>query len=556
MPATPSAIRASGAGPVRREDLDESGTLLDPSVARPGDRPCRGARRRPRRLPPRAGGGEGQADDVHLGRRQPGRRSPARWSRATSRRNPDVEIEFWESTNAATYPKMLAAKQANPSAPLVNFGYFNVDLSNRGDTDDMWVPMDRRPHPGAGQAAGRPAPAGQPGPRLLGQPRRAHVQQEPRQGPAHVVDRAVGPEVAGQGDVLRQQLRPARRSRPGSTAATSTSIDPGFRLWTEHARNIRALPTTNDALKNIVVTGEAQIAPWFSAIWKFWADEGAPLGFVNPKEGRDRLPALPPDRQGQHARPDHGGRGDRQRADDGGEQLPGRPAHEQDPGVPDADTGPADGPGVQPEGDRDRDLARLGRDGPEGQRVALRAGRRRSSPGCRRRARMVHGADVDVRAITKRFGAGRRRRGGVVQRAGRGVLLAPRPVRLRQDHDPPGDRRLRDRRRGRHPDRGPVDGPAPAQPPRDQHGLPAAGPLSPLLRVRQRGLRTQDAPPPGRRGRTPRRRRARAGASSAGSEPGASASCRAASSSGSPSRAPSSTSPASSSSTSRCPPST
>ena len=57
--------------------------------------------------------------------------------------HPDVEIEFWESTNAATYPKMLAAKQADPKAPLVNFGYFNVDLANRGDTDDMWVPMDR-----------------------------------------------------------------------------------------------------------------------------------------------------------------------------------------------------------------------------------------------------------------------------------------------------------------------------------------------------------------------------------------------------------------------------
>src|SRR5262249_22530529 len=56
--------------------------------------------------------------------------------------HPDVEIEFWESTNAATYPKMMAAKQADPKAPLVNFGYFNVDLSNRGDTDDMWVVLD------------------------------------------------------------------------------------------------------------------------------------------------------------------------------------------------------------------------------------------------------------------------------------------------------------------------------------------------------------------------------------------------------------------------------
>src|SRR2546426_11850922 len=34
--------------------------------------------------------------------------------------HPDGEIEFWESTNAATYPKMLAAEQADPHAPPGN----------------------------------------------------------------------------------------------------------------------------------------------------------------------------------------------------------------------------------------------------------------------------------------------------------------------------------------------------------------------------------------------------------------------------------------------------
>src|SRR5712691_9090887 len=56
--------------------------------------------------------------------------------------HPEVEIELWESNNAVTYPKMLAAKQANPQNPLINFGYFNVDISNRGDADDMWLPLD------------------------------------------------------------------------------------------------------------------------------------------------------------------------------------------------------------------------------------------------------------------------------------------------------------------------------------------------------------------------------------------------------------------------------
>ncbi|MGH2405754.1 MAG: hypothetical protein ACRDGN_15030, partial [bacterium] len=36
------------------------------------------------------------------------------------RTHPDVEIEFWESNNAVTYPRMIAAKQVDPNKPLIN----------------------------------------------------------------------------------------------------------------------------------------------------------------------------------------------------------------------------------------------------------------------------------------------------------------------------------------------------------------------------------------------------------------------------------------------------
>ena len=51
------------------------------------------------------------------------------------------------------------------------------------------------------------------------------------------------------------------------------------------ARNIRAQVSSNDQLRNLLVTGEALIAPWFTSIWKFWEVEGAPLAFAVPKEG-------------------------------------------------------------------------------------------------------------------------------------------------------------------------------------------------------------------------------------------------------------------------------
>ena len=37
---------------------------------------------------------------------------------------------------------MLAAQQADPTKPLVNFGYFNSAVTFRGDQDKMWLPLD------------------------------------------------------------------------------------------------------------------------------------------------------------------------------------------------------------------------------------------------------------------------------------------------------------------------------------------------------------------------------------------------------------------------------
>ena len=162
----------------------------------------------------------------------------------------------------------------------------------------------------------------------------------------------------------------------------------------------------------------------------------------------------------------------------------------------------------------------------------------------------VSGAGVEVRGH-EALRRGRRRRRRLVRRPARRVLLAPRPVRLREDDDPPRDRRLRARRCGRGPDRRPADGPAAAEPPGDQHGLPAAGPVPPLHRPRQRRVRSPDEAAP--RARRPETSRPTPSSWCAcrGWPPAGSASCRAASSSGSRSRGRSSTVPGSSSSTSR-----
>ncbi len=79
------------------------------------------------------------------------------------------------------------------------------------------------------------------------------------------------------------------------------------------------------------------------------------------------------------------------------------------------------------------------------------------------------------------------------------VLLAARPVGLRQDHHPADDRRLRGADQRPDPAPRPRHGRRPALPARRQHGLPAVRALPPHGRLRERGLRP--AAQEGRQGR-------------------------------------------------------
>ena len=83
----------------------------------------------------------------------------------------------------------------------------------------------------------------------------------------------------------------------------------------------------------------------------------------------------------------------------------------------------------------------------------------------------------------------------------RRVLQPPRPVRLRQDHDAPDDRRLRAADRGRDPARRTADRRRPAVPAQRQHGLPALRAVPAHGRRPERRLR----PAPDARSASPRR---------------------------------------------------
>lgn len=203
--------------------------------------------------------------------------------------NPNVKINILESNNAITYPQMVAAKRTTPDKPLVHCGFFNVDALTKGDAEGMWDTMD-----------------------VAQIPNLANVLENFRRPE----DRGVGYQMSGIGilynknavsepptswadmwsekyhgrvtmfDYDTRMLAIAARLNGGD----EFNIDPGFETWAKNAGNFRALVDSNDAVKNLLVSGDAWVAPWFSSLSNVWIKEGAPLGFVVPKEGAIAFP--------------------------------------------------------------------------------------------------------------------------------------------------------------------------------------------------------------------------------------------------------------------------
>lgn len=203
--------------------------------------------------------------------------------------HPDVTINVLESNNAITYPKMVAARRTTPDSPLVSCGFFNVNSITRGDVDDMWEPMDPARIPNMTHVMARyarPENRGVPYQMsAIGLMFNKNAYKTPPDSWTALWDPANKGRVI-MFDYDTRALAIAARLNGGS----ENDIEPGFKIWSEHADNFRALVDANDAVKNAMASGEAWIAPWFSSQAVLWMKEGAPFGFVVPKEGAIGFP--------------------------------------------------------------------------------------------------------------------------------------------------------------------------------------------------------------------------------------------------------------------------
>jgi len=203
--------------------------------------------------------------------------------------HPEVTINILESNNAITYPQMVAAKRTTPDDPLVHCGFFNVDSMTKGDVDDMWsnievadvpnlenvLPNFRRPEDkGVGfQMSG------------IGILYNKDQVSEPPTSWSVLWDEQSRGRVT-MFDYDTRMMAIAARLNGGD----EYDIDPGFETWAANAENFRALVDSNDGVKNLLVSGDAWYAPWFSSLATVWIDEGAPLAFAVPEEGAIAFP--------------------------------------------------------------------------------------------------------------------------------------------------------------------------------------------------------------------------------------------------------------------------
>lgn len=201
--------------------------------------------------------------------------------------NKDVSVEFYESSNAVTYPKMRAAKQANPDKPLVNFGYFNVAVTYKGDRDGMWLSLDEKRIPNMNDiipAYHRPDNMGVS--HSLSTLGLVYNTEKVKNPPTSWSDVWANKDFKGR-VILFDYLWPytgvlqAARLNGGS----EKNPDPGFEIWSQNTDQIFALVTSTAQAQSLMAKGDAWLTVWTKSNQKMWKEAGVPVEFVVPKEG-------------------------------------------------------------------------------------------------------------------------------------------------------------------------------------------------------------------------------------------------------------------------------
>jgi putative spermidine/putrescine transport system substrate-binding protein len=202
--------------------------------------------------------------------------------------HPNVEIELFEGTNSVTYPKMVAAKEADPDNPLINFGFFNVDATVKGTKDDMWVSLDPEKIPNMNhipQVFWRPDNKGIAwGLAHIGLMYNTELLDEPPRSWLDLLD----PKYRGKVVMMDYPFDEFLVTTATALGGSAENDEPAWGRITEAAQEgqFLAFGSSNEDVKSPVVRGEALVAPWFPGMVESWVEEeDIPLAWAEPEEG-------------------------------------------------------------------------------------------------------------------------------------------------------------------------------------------------------------------------------------------------------------------------------
>jgi putative spermidine/putrescine transport system substrate-binding protein len=207
--------------------------------------------------------------------------------------HPNVKIELYEGTNSVTYPKMVAAMEADPNKPLINFGFFNVDATVKGYKAGLWDTLDEKKIPNMKtiyDSYRRPQNKGIGwGLTGIGLIYNTDKVKVPPTSWLDLLDPKYKGKVVSFDYGFNLLLLPIL----GAIGASAKNDEEGWKLITKAAQagQFLSFGASNEDVKAPVVRGDAWIAPWFSSQARIWAkDEKAPIGYVVPKEGQLAFP--------------------------------------------------------------------------------------------------------------------------------------------------------------------------------------------------------------------------------------------------------------------------
>lgn len=219
---------------------------------------------------------------------------PRRIARQYSAQQPEANINIIAGTNSEIYPKLALSRAIDPDSPLINFGFFNLDASERGKLAGLWSPIEQAQVPEI-----------------------AHIRPEYRQKDGlgaifcmdagglvynttafgntppdsweAIFDPALKGKIAlfdnfwaGNGLVALAKLH----------GGSEDDIEPAIALYEKAARDgqFHSFVTSNAQLQQLLVSGDVVLAPHFRGIALPWAKAGAPIAYAVPKEGQVAFP--------------------------------------------------------------------------------------------------------------------------------------------------------------------------------------------------------------------------------------------------------------------------